>query len=68
MYTTSLTAEIARQHQSEMRATAGRLSLARLLRRPPEPAPRPAPSYGGVTAVPTLPRQRTADDHTAHAA
>ena len=62
MITTTLTAEIARQHQTEMRATAGRRSLARLLRRPPEPTPRSAPTYGGVTAVPSLPQPRTAPD------
>ncbi len=67
MITTTLTAEIARQHQAEMRASAGRRSLARLLRRPPDPTPRPAPTYG-VTAVPSLPsppQPRTAPDrHT----
>ena len=77
MYTTSLSAAIAYQHQFDMRATAQRRSLANLFRRPMVEAPRRSPTYGGITAVPAtaapaeqagvqVPRPRR--DHAAHAA
>lgn len=69
MFPTTLSADFARQHQADLRADAGRRSLARLLRRPPEPAPPTAPTYGGITAVPSLPKPRTApDEHIRHRA
>ena len=76
MYTTSLSAAIAYQHQFDVRAAAQRRSLANLFRRPMVEAPRRAPTYGGITAVPAIapaeqagvqvPRPRR--DHAAHAA
>ena len=67
MSTNVITAENARHQQAEMRATASRRSLSRLLRRPPEPTPRRTePSYGGITAVPALPQQRRAPDEHVH--
>ena len=76
MYTTSLSAAIAYQHQFDVRAAAQRRSLANLFRRPMVEAPRRAPTYGGITAVPAtasaeqagvqVPRPRR--DHAAHAA
>ena len=66
MYTNFITAENARHYQAEQRANSGRRSLARLLRRPPEPTPHRTPTYGGITAVPSLPRQRTAPEQRTH--
>ena len=66
MISPTLSAEIAQLHQAEMRATAGRLSLSRLLRRSPEPEQRPVPTYGGITAVPAIPQQRRAPDEHVH--
>lgn len=66
MYTNFITAENARHYQTEQRTIAGRRSLARLLRRPPEPTPHRAPTYGGITAVPSLPQQRPAPAQHAH--
>ncbi|MET1058595.1 MAG: hypothetical protein ABWX84_03305 [Nocardioides sp.] len=66
MISTTLTAEIAHLQQAELRAAAGRWSLARLFRRDPEPAPGPAPTYGGVTAVPVIPQPRRALDEHVH--
>ena len=66
MISPTLSAEIAQLHQAEMRATASRLSLSRLFRRSPEPESRPAPTYGGITAVPALPQQRRAPDEHVH--
>ena len=66
MISPTLSAEIAQVHQAEMRATASRLSLARLFRHSPEPESHPAPTYGGVTAVPALPQQRRAPDEQVH--
>jgi len=66
MISPTISAEIAQLHQAEMRATAGRLSLSRLLRRSPEPEQRPVPTYGGITAVPAIPQQRRAPDEHVH--
>jgi hypothetical protein len=66
MISPTLTAEVAQLHQAEMRATARRLSLSRLFRHSPEPESRPAPSYGGITAVPALPQQRRAPEEHVH--
>ena len=66
MISPTISAEIAQLHQAEMRATAGRLSLSRLLRRSPEPEQRPVPTYGGITAVPAIPQQRRAPDEHMH--
>jgi hypothetical protein len=72
--TTTLTAQLARQHQADLRAAAAPRELARLFGRP-QPAPtRPAPRRGGITAVPSLPSEqvptspRPAGGHAAHAA
>ena len=62
MIPTTLLAEVAQVQQADMRAVAGRRSIARLFRQPPEPAPRPTPTYGGVTAVPAIPPPRRASD------
>ena len=66
MISPTVTAELARLHQAELRATAGRLSLSRLFRRSPEVEARPAPTYGGITAVPALPLQHRAADEPVH--
>ena len=75
MYTTTLTAEIARQQQTETRRSAARWSLAKVFRRPPEPEHRPAPRFGGITASPSVPSPQTespqvhtAREQEAHAA
>jgi hypothetical protein len=68
MYTTIITAEIARQHQAQMRQHAARWTLASLFRRPPQPETRPAPRFGGVTAIPSVPSPQTAGSTSTEAA
>ena len=63
-YTTTITAEIARQHQAQMQRSAARWSLGSFFRRPPEPETRPAPRFGGITAIPSVPSARTTSPQT----